>query len=148
MNRKLSKLPAVAVVLLAGAAALWAHHGTGVSYDQSKSFVQKAVVTEFHYLNPHPSIYFDVKDEKGNVVHWSGEIGPNAAQLQQNGWGRKRSEAALPPGTEVELTIAPSRAGTPVGLINKIVNSKGENVMGMGGDAFNPVPSGPGRGKQ
>jgi hypothetical protein len=108
-----------------------AHHGTAVSYDQSKSFSIKATVTDFKYANPHPSIYFDVKDEKGNVVHWSGEIAPNAAQLQQEGWGKKRSEAALAPGTEVTITIAPSRAGTPVGLINKIVGPTGESILGL-----------------
>ena len=108
-----------------------AHHGTAVSYDQSKSFSIKATVTDFKYANPHPSIYFDVKDEKGNVVHWSGEIAPNAAQLQQEGWGKKRSEAALAPGTEITITIAPSRAGTPVGLINKIVGPTGESILGL-----------------
>jgi len=34
------------------------------------------------------------------------------------------------PGTEVTLTIAPSFAGTPVGLIQKIVNAAGEVVLG------------------
>jgi hypothetical protein len=111
--------------------SLNAHHGTAVSYDQSKAFSVKATVTDFKYANPHPSIYFDVKDEKGNVVHWSGEIAPNAAQLQQEGWGKKRSEAALAAGTEVTITIAPSRAGTPVGLINKIVGPTGESILGL-----------------
>jgi hypothetical protein len=110
---------------------LAAHHGSAVSYDQSKAFSMKATVTEFRYANPHPSLYFDVKDEKGNVVHWSGEIAPNAAQLQQEGWGKKRSEAALAPGTEVTITLAPSRAGTPVGLINKIVGPTGESILGL-----------------
>ena len=110
---------------------LAAHHGTAVSYDQVKAFSVKATVTDFKYANPHPSIYFDVKDEKGNVVHWSGEIAPNAAQLQQEGWGKKRSEAALTPGTEVTITLAPSRAGTPVGLINKIVGPTGESILGL-----------------
>ena len=110
---------------------LAAHHGPAVSYDQVKAFSVKATVTDFKYANPHPSIYFDVKDEKGNVVHWSGEIAPNAAQLQQEGWGKKRSEAALAPGTEVTITLAPSRAGTPVGLINKIVGPTGESILGL-----------------
>jgi len=110
---------------------LAAHHGSAVSYDQSKAFTLKATVTEFRYANPHPQLYFDVKDEKGNVVHWSGEIAPNAAQLQQEGWGKKRSEAALAPGTEVTITLAPSRAGTNVGLINKIVGPTGESILGL-----------------
>ena len=113
-----------------GAALLLAHHGTGVSYDQSKAYTVKATVTEFRYANPHPQLYFDVKDDKGNVVHWSGEIAPNPAQLVQVGWGRKRSEAALTPGTVVTLTMAPSFAGTPVAVVNKIVNEQGEVIMG------------------
>ena len=113
-----------------GAVLLLAHHGTGVSYDQSKAYTVKATVTEFRYANPHPQLYFDVKDDKGNVVHWSGEIAPNPAQLVQVGWGRKRSEAALTPGTVVTLTMAPSFAGTPVAVVNKIVNEQGEVIMG------------------
>ena len=125
----------VALVLMV-CAPLFGHHGTGVSYDSSKSYTVKATVTEFRYANPHPQLFFDVKDDKGNVVHWSGEIAPNPAQLVQVGWGRKRSEAALTPGTEVTLSIAPSFAGTPVGLVNKITNSQGENILGMGANAF------------
>ena len=112
-------------------ATLVAHHGTGVSYDQSKAFTVKATVTDFRYANPHPQIFFDVKNEKGEVVHWTGEIAPNPAQLQQDGWGRKRSEAALAPGTDVTITLAPSRLGTPVGLINKIENAAGESILGL-----------------
>jgi Family of unknown function (DUF6152) len=125
---------------------LLAHHGTGVSYDASKTYNVKATVTEFRYANPHPQLFFDVKDDKGNVVHWSGEIAPNPAQLVQAGWGRKRSEAALPPGTEVTLTIAPSFAGTPVGLVQKIVNAQGETIMGtIGLPGPAPAPGGAGK---
>lgn len=130
-GNNLKALATAGIALVCACLPLAAHHGTGVSYDQSKTFMVKATVTEFRYANPHPQLYFDVKDEKGNVVHWSGEIAPNAAQLQQEGWGKKRSEAALAAGTEVTLTIAPSRAGTPVGLINKIVGANGENILSL-----------------
>ena len=133
---------------LAMGGTLAAHHGTGVSYDTSKQFTVKGTVTEFHYVNPHPSIFFDVKEASGNVVHWSGEIAPNAAQLQQDGWGRKRSVAALLPGTEVTITIAPSRAGTSVGLILRIVGPSGENILGMNGNAFQPAPPAGGAAKE
>jgi hypothetical protein len=140
MKLSLLRLLILSAALTIVSIPMLAHHGTGVSYDQSKAFTVKATVTDFKYINPHPSLYFDVKDEKGNVVHWSGEIAPNAAQLQQEGWGRKRSEAALAPGTEVTLTIAPSRAGTPVGLINKIVNAKGEILLGLTGAPLGGAP--------
>ena len=137
----------VFALVLMVSAPLFGHHGTGVSYDSSKSYTVKATVTEFRYANPHPQLFFDVKDDKGNVVHWSGEIAPNPAQLVQVGWGRKRSEAALAPGTEVTLSIAPSFAGTPVGLVNKITNAKGENILGMGPNAFTTEEGGD-RGKK
>ena len=146
MRIKLLAVFVFGAALLMVGVPLLAHHGTGVSYDSSKAYTVKATVTEFRYANPHPQLFFDVKDDKGNVVHWSGEIAPNPAQLVQAGWGRKRSEAALTPGTEVTLTIAPSFAGTPVGLVNKIVNAQGETIMGAIG-LPGPAPA-PGAGKK
>ncbi len=120
---------------------LVAHHGTGVSYDASKPITFKAVVTEFHYANPHPQLFFDVTDDKGNIVHWSGEFYPNPSQLVQEGWGKRRSEAALVPGTQITITLAPPRAGAPVGAILKLLNDKGEALLGVtGAGAPPPVP--------
>jgi hypothetical protein len=120
-----------ASLLLVGA-VLFAHHGTSTSYDNSKTFTTQATVTEFLYANPHPQLYFDIKDEHGNVAHWRGEIAPNPAQLIQAGWGRKRSEAALAPGTAITITLSPSRVGTDshVGLVQKVVNSSGDLILG------------------
>jgi len=119
-----------------------AHHGTGASYDLSKPKTLEGVVTEFHYTNPHPQLYFDVTDDKGNVVHWSGEFYPNPAQLIQGGWGRKRSEAALAVGTKVTVTVAPARAGTNVGAILKLLNDKGEVLLGVAGGGPGEAPQG------
>src|SRR5262245_54915088 len=91
---------------------LLAHHGTGMSYDASNPITLKGTVTEFRYANPHPQLYFDVTDQKGNVVHWSGEFYPNPAQLIQGGWGRKRSETALQFGTKVTITCGGARWGS------------------------------------
>ena len=137
-----SKISILVLALVMLCASLWAHHGTGVSYDASKPVTFQAVVTEFRYANPHPQLYFDVKNDKGEVVHWSGEFYPNTAQLQQIGWGRKRSEAALPNGMEITITLAPSRAGTPVGAISKLANPQGEIIMGVDGSGPGaPTPS-------
>ena len=66
-------------VLFAGLAAIdspsFAHHG-GAAFDLSTPVVLKgAVVTEFIWINPHPLIKADYKDEKGNVQHWTMELG-------------------------------------------------------------------------
>ena len=116
----------------------WAHHGSAVSYDLAQRITMKSTITDFKYINPHPSLFWDVKDDKGNVTHWAGEIAPNTAQLQQEGWGRKRSEAALAAGTIVTITLSPSRSGNPVGLIQKIENAAGESVLGQIGLGAQP----------
>jgi hypothetical protein len=138
MRRELLSSFALVAGVLMVSILVFAHHGSGVSYDNSKAFTVKATVTEFRYANPHPQLYFDVKNDKGVVEHWSGELAPNPAQLVQAGWGRKRSEAALTPGTEISVTIAPARAGGTVGLIQKIVDSKGETILGA--IALGPAP--------
>ena len=137
--------PSCFAALLLGVIAtvvpVYAHHGTGVSYDASHPVTMKGVVTEFHYANPHPQLYFDVTDDKGNVVHWGGEFYPNPAQLIQGGWGKRRSEAALPVGMHITITVSPSRAGTPVGAILKLLNDQGDVVMGVaGGNPGAPPP--------
>ena len=85
-----------------------AHHGTFVSYDSDHPVTMKGTVTEFRFTNPHMQLYFDVTDEKGNVMHWSAE-GPDPAVWVQAGWGRKRTQAALAPGAEITITLAPAR---------------------------------------
>jgi hypothetical protein len=137
MHSNLAVALRLGAVFLIVSALLFAHHGTATSYDNSKTFTTQATVTEFRYANPHPQLYFDVKDEQGDVAHWSGEIAPNPAQLIQVGWGRKRSEAALAPGTVITITISPSRVmDAHVGLVQKIVGGSGELVLGT--IALNP----------
>jgi hypothetical protein len=121
-----------------GAATLAAHHGTNISYDRSKQWTAKAVVTDFKYVNPHVQIFFDVTDDKGKVRHWSGELLPNPAMLLRNGWTRKRSNETLRPGTKVVITAAPARAGGDTALVLRIESESGEDLLSLG-----PVPPPP-----
>jgi hypothetical protein len=137
-----TRFSVIGVALFAFGLPLAAHHGTGASYDLSKPVTVQATVTEFHYSNPHPQLFFDVTDDKGTVAHWSGEFYPNPAQLIQGGWGRKRSEAALAPGTKITITLAPARAGTNVGAILKLLNEKNEVLLGVAGGGPGEAPQG------
>jgi hypothetical protein len=128
----------LATVAVFGARAS-AHHGTNISYDRSKQFTGNGVVTEFKYVNPHAQLYADVTDDKGAVVHWNLELLPNPAQLIRNGWTRKRSVAALAPGTKIIVTIAPSRAGGTTGLLLKVTDEKGEELLSGGPNAGGPA---------
>lgn len=123
MIRKTNNISAVLVGLLFVAVPVLAHHGTGISYDASKAFQMTGTITEFRYANPHPQMYIDVKDSSGKVVNWGLEVGPNPAGLVKAGWGKRRSEEELKPGTVITVTISPSRAGTTTGVLNRIVKN-------------------------
>ena len=144
MTRSHTALWCVVVVLgcLTVPGSLAAHHGTLVSYDRDKAWTAKAVVTEFRYVNPHAQLYFDVKD-KDLSGHWSGELLANPAQLIASGWTRKRSTELLKAGTTITVTVAPARAGGMVVLVMRILNDKGEELLGAAappGTAPRPVP--------
>ncbi len=118
--------------LIAFSGAAFGHHGTFVSYDTTKSYTTKATVTEFRYTNPHIQLFFDIKDDKGNVTHWSAE-GPDPAVLVAVGWGRKKTISALSPGAEITITISPARNGKPVAEMSNIVLANGDMVCGLSG---------------
>ena len=113
-------------VLIAGLVLVcrpaFAHHGTG-TYDSTKSVTLSGAVTEFAFTNPHAALYFDVKDEKGKVVNWAIEMN-SPGVLARAGWTKKMFKL----GDQITITVRPSKAGTPVGLINRqkpvIVNGK------------------------
>lgn len=120
----------LAIGVLTIAPPVVAHHGTNISYDRTKPVTLTGTVTEFRLSNPHPQLYVDVKDDSGKVTNWGCEVAANPYQLMLSGWTRQRSVNALKPGTAVTVTVAPSRAGTPVGVVLKIVNQQGEELLG------------------
>jgi hypothetical protein len=63
------------------------HHSFAAEFDSTKPVELKGTATRLDWVNPHAWIYLDVKDEKGNVIHWACELGsPNI--LMRNGWSR------------------------------------------------------------
>ena len=128
MNNKVVVVLSMIVGLAAFSIPMLAHHGTNISYDHSKTLVFKGKVTEFRYANPHAQIYFDVTNDKGDIEHWAGEL-TSPYNLAQGGWTRKRSEREIPIGTELTISLWPSKAGTTAGVVTKITNSKGEQVL-------------------
>jgi hypothetical protein len=122
----------------------FAHHGTGISYDESKPINLKGTVTDFRFANPHPQLFIEVK-ESGKVTRWSLELAPNPAQLVREGWTKRRSEEVLKPGVVVIATTGPSRAGTPVGVVRRIVTDKGVPIVVTGGEEL--AAKAPGRGE-
>ena len=127
-------LTTAAAVLVAATAAR-AHHGSAISYDTTHLWTTWATVTSFSYQNPHPTMTFDRTMKDGMVEHWVSELLTNPSVLARAGWTRGKSIEALKPGTKVKLYIGTSRAGGFSGIVMKIENDKGENIVGDRADA-------------
>jgi len=115
------------VGLFAGLAAidgpLFAHHGAA-AYDMSKPVVLKdATVTEFLWINPHPLIKADFKDEQGTVQHWTMEMG-STMSAGLIGWTR----TTLAYGDKVTLYVWQAKTRAPVGRFNKVVFADGSTM--------------------
>ena len=108
LRRNFAAFVVLAVGFLMWGSAAFAHHGTGVAYQEDKWVTLKGTVTEWIWSNPHCGILFDVTDEQGNIEHWAAELG-NPHQLSQAGF----SKDVLKPGDKIAVTGHPSRSGAP-----------------------------------
>ncbi len=111
-------------ILLLACASLFAHHGTNVSYQGDKLITVKGVVTEFSFSYPHVSLTFDVKNEQGNIEHWSSELGPTPIMMRNMGVGWNRN--SIKPGDQVTLTCNPSKIPSAKVCLGKklVINGK------------------------
>ena len=134
MRNQLTRVLRLGAGLLLASASVWAHHGSAISYDTQHLWTTWATVTEFNYLNPHPSMTFDRTDKNGNVEHWVSELLTNPSALARAGWTKSRSVEALKAGTRVKLYVGTSRVGGFSGIVMKIENEKGENIVGERGN--------------
>jgi len=117
MLRKCAVFLSLAAALLALSGTVFAHHGSGVSYDLGKMLTHDGVVTEFRWRNPHVYVLYDVTDAQGNVVNWGAETHSPVICENQDGW----TKDTLKPGDKITISVFPSKIGTPRGLLAKIV---------------------------
>jgi hypothetical protein len=122
MKSKLLMAFALVAGLLAVCGPLWAHHGSA-AYENSVAVLKDVTVTKFVWANPHSFVMFDVKDDKGNLVHWAAETGSSSA-VSLMGWNRN----SLQPGDVVTVYIWAAKSGSPVGRLNKIVFPDGKTL--------------------
>jgi hypothetical protein len=103
---------------------LFAHHGNA-AFDVGKRVTVKGTVTDWVWANPHCWLKFDVKDAKGDLVHWVAETN-NAPDMIERGW----SKNSFKPGDEVTVTLEPVKSGNPVGRVVGVVLANGQ-ALGM-----------------
>ena len=119
MRVKFVVLLAMFFGLLMVSASLFAHHGTGISYDMHKVVVLKGVVSKFVESNPHSQLYFDVTNDKGDVEHWAAEM-RNPRNLSSYGYTQHFLQQKFSPGASITVTGNPSKAGTPVLVFQRL----------------------------
>jgi hypothetical protein len=103
---------------------MFAHHG-GSDYDIQHPVTLKGTVTEFYWSNPHCQVFLDARDDSSKVVNWTIEtLAP--AVLRRAGWSPK----TLHPGDQISITVVPSKKGTPVGMLRKVVLPDGTELTG------------------
>ena len=99
-----------------------AHHGSS-AYDSTHPLTVTGTVKEFQFIQPHPLITLEVKDDLGAVTEWSVEMtAPN--HLVHYGWNGHK----LKPGDQITVTGLPSKNGLKVLNLRKISWANGEVI--------------------
>jgi hypothetical protein len=124
--RALAVAFAVMVVCSLLGGVVSAHHSRAGYDTDDKITTLKGIVTEVKWRNPHVFIIWSVKDDKGNVVPWTGEFSSPSTMISEG-----LSKDTFKPGDEVAVTVIPAKAGTPQGLVIKMVRPDGRVVIDL-----------------
>jgi hypothetical protein len=122
LKRSVSFCFVVAAGLLFAATA-FAHHSTA-EYNMNKSSSVVGTVTEFAWNNPHPYIYLDVKNDKGEIEKWSGELAA-LPMMSRAGWTRN----SVKPGDRITMHGNPAKDGRFLLRLDKITLPNGQDLL-------------------
>ena len=106
MKSKLLAGFGLAVGFLIVSGPLFAHHAQ-ILYDSKSQVTLEGTVTKLEWANPHIVLYFDVKDESGNVTNWSTEFSSPGTVRRNYGW----SQETFRPGDRITVTGNPRKDG-------------------------------------
>ena len=101
---------------------LLAHHSKA-NYGKVETTL-KGTVVEYKWRNPHVYLVWDVKDQGGQSVRWTGELGSVTTMIAEG-----MTKDSLKPGDEVTVYSYPDRTGTPESVVRRIVKSDGTVVV-------------------
>ena len=125
-------LCAVAAIGAGATAPALAHHAVQGQFDVKQTTSFKGKLTKIEMVNPHPQLYFDVKDAKGAPVSWRLEA-PAIAALRRMGLLR-----ILKVGDTYTIDLSVQRDGKPVGLLLGITTPDGKKFASIVKDTGKP----------
>jgi hypothetical protein len=126
MLRNAAKSLVVAAGLLSISISLLAHHGQA-GYNTTETVTVSGAVTDFQFVNPHSIVSLNVKDDKGEMQAWQGELtSPN--HLIRAGW----TSTTLKGADQVTMTGYRAKSGANSMWITKISVNGEELKMGAG----------------
>jgi hypothetical protein len=102
---------------------LFAHHGTA-AFDTKNVVTVKGTMTEFRFINPHVQLFFDVKNDKGEVEKWQAELtAPN--KMSRAGWDKQ----TLKPGDSITASGYVAKDGAHTMWLTKLIGSDGQDLQ-------------------
>jgi hypothetical protein len=121
--------------VLIGIVPALGHHAPQGEFDLFKKVMVKGTVKKMEWINPHPSILLDVKDEKtGQIKTWQFEV-DGISTLRRAGVGR----AILKYGLPVTVEFYPSWNGADHGFVQRLIMEDGKEYQVYFGEAEQQV---------
>jgi len=123
MNAKPVWIFALLACFLLLSSPILAHH-SAAEYDMTKISSVVGTVTQFAWTNPHPYIYIEVKNDKGEVEKWIGEL-PALPTIARIGWTRN----SVKPGDQITMFGNRAKDGRFQLRLDKITLPNGQDLM-------------------
>jgi hypothetical protein len=100
-----------------------AHHGSA-SWSPNEVKLPGTVV-QYSWRNPHVLVVWNVKDDSGKIVQWTGELSSPESLMADGGM----TKDTLKPGDEVIIYVRPAKSGSPNSVIDQIRRADGTMVL-------------------
>ena len=115
MTTRSARLLVLFGFLVAGAAALEAHHAVAGVYDLNKEVVLQGVLKKLNFTNPHASIELTVPSKDGTFTDWVLTTA-SITTLTREGINK----TSMKPGEKLKVTVLPAKNGHPAGFIRNL----------------------------
>src|SRR5205823_5498854 len=124
LRTTLSLVLAFVVVFTLVDGTVSAHHGRPGYGNKQKTL--RGVITEVRWVNPHVFIMFDVKEESGDTVRWTGEFSSVTTMISEG-----MTKNMFKPGDEVVVSGTVAESGDPHSLVVKIQKADGSASLDL-----------------